>query len=498
MMIVGEKINVFQAKAEIAVLPVFGGEGFAFEHVLSQLPESVHKTSLRVMKALEFTGKLNESFTVDVALPHAHTIAVIGLEVVEEATLETAREMTGTAIALARKAGARSLAIALPTAEEGDAADIAEAMVIAAQLADYAFDAFKPKNGMKRMKEMTLCLAQGRDVLRVRKAVERGNAIAGGVNIARDLVNMPAQVMTPSALAEIAEHVAKDAGKNVSVKVLEREECEALGMGAYLAVDAGSDTALKFIHLTYVPERSTRKRVAVVGKGVTFDSGGLSLKPSDAMMIMKSDMAGAAAVLGLFATIGQLQPRIEIHGIIPAVENMPSGKAIRPGDIVKAKNGKTIEILNTDAEGRLALADALSYAVDLEPTMIVDVATLTGACVVALGDEVGAVFSNRDDLKESVLAAATDAGERLWHMPLEKKYRALLDSDIADLRNISTSRYGGAITAALFLQEFVSGVAWTHLDIGGPAFAEHPIASYLGEGGTGHGVRTLVELLDRI
>jgi leucyl aminopeptidase len=496
MNILGEKIDVFSAKADVLALPVFGGEGFAADDVLSRVPEGVRKSAARSMKALEFTAKPNELVVVELNQGHASTLAIIGLGDAGTATLETAREMIGVAVGLARRVGGKSLAVEIPISPDGDVAHVAEAMVTAAQLADYAFDAYKPKNGAKRLKDLTLCIAQGRDVMRVRKAVEHANAVASGVNIARDLVNMPAKVMNPSALAEAAERIAKEGGKNISLKVLEREECEALGMGAYLAVDDGSDTPLKFIHLTYTPERTTRKRLVVVGKGVTFDSGGLSLKSGDAMMTMKCDMAGAAAVLGFFSAIGQLQPRVEVHGLIAAVENMPSGKAIRPGDIVKSSNGKTIEILNTDAEGRLTLADALTYAVKLEPTAIVDLATLTGACLIALGDEITGLMSNNDDLADRVLLAAGDAGEKMWRMPLEKRYKSLIESDIADLRNIPTTRSGGSLTAGLFLEEFVEGLPWVHLDIAGPAFAEKPMGSYLGKGGTGHGVRTLVELLD--
>lgn len=498
MTIVGERIDVFAAKADVHVLPVFGGEDFSADGVAGLLPEGARRSAIRVMKAQEFQAKPGESFMVEMSEGPAHTIVVIGLGVGESATLETAREMVGTAIAATRRAGGKSLAIAIPIAPESDPAHIAEAMVIAAQLADYAFDAYKAKNGTKRIKELTLCIAQGRDVLRVRKAVERGNAIAAGTNIARDLVNMPAHVMTPSALVEAAERIVKEGGKNLSLKVLEREECEAMGMGAYLAVAAGSETPPKFLHLTYTPERSTRKRLVVVGKGVTFDSGGLSLKPADAMMTMKCDMAGAAAVLGMFAAIGQLQPRLEIHGIIAAVENMPSGKAIRPGDIVKASNGMSIEILNTDAEGRLTLADALTYGVKLEPTAMIDLATLTGACMIGLGEEITGLMSNNDELAEQVIEAAQDAGEKMWRMPLEKRYRGLIESDVADLRNIATTRYGGSLTAGLFLEEFVNGLPWVHLDIAGPAFAEKPLSSYLGKGGSGHGVRTLVELIEKI
>ncbi|MEK9155049.1 MAG: leucyl aminopeptidase [Patescibacteria group bacterium] len=424
-----------------------------------------------------------------------HAVLFVGLGDGADLSLEAIREMTGHAVAAARRLGAKVLTIKVPTFDN-DVAAVVEGMVVAAHLADYAFDTYKKANGAKRLKDFTLVLENGRDLLKARKAVERGNAIASGVSIARDLVNMPAHVMTPSALAEAAERIAKEGGRTMKLKVLDKDACEKLGMGAYLAVSLGADNPPKFIHLSYKPERPTKKRLVVVGKGVTFDSGGLSLKPADAMMTMKCDMAGAAAVLGFFSALAQLRPRVEVHGIVAATENMPSGKAIRPGDVVKASNGKTIEILNTDAEGRLTLADALTYAKKLEPTAMVDLATLTGACVVALGEEITGLMSNNDDLAGAILSAAGRAGEKMWRMPLEKRYRSLVESDIADLRNIATTRYGGSLTAGLFLEEFVDGLPWAHLDIAGPAFAEKPMASYIGKGGTGHGVRTLVELVE--
>jgi leucyl aminopeptidase len=303
--------------------------------------------------------------------------------------------------------------------------------------------------------------------------------------------------MTPVHLAEAATQVALASNGLVKVKILDRAECAKLKMGAFLAVAQGADHEPKFIHLTYTSPRPTKKVLAVVGKGVTFDSGGLSIKPADAMMTMKCDMAGAAAVIGFFATLARLKPRVNIHGVIAATENMVSGKAIRPGDIVHAANGKSIEILNTDAEGRLTLADAMTYVLKEKPDAMIDLATLTGACLVALGEEITGLMTNDKVLGKQVLDAALKAGEKMWELPLEPRYRDLINSDIADLRNIATSRYGGSLTAGLFLQEFVENTPWVHLDIAGPAYAERPMSSYLGKGGTGHGVRTLVEFVEK-
>jgi leucyl aminopeptidase len=265
-----------------------------------------------------------------------------------------------------------------------------------------------------------------------------------------------------------------------------------MGMGAYVGVAQGSQEPPKFIHLTYKPKSRARRRVVIIGKGITFDSGGLDLKTADGMLRMKDDMAGAAAVLGLFQALPRLKPRVEVHGLIAATENMPSGTAQRPGDIVRAMNGLTVEIGNTDAEGRLTLADALSYAVKhIEPDEMIDMATLTGAVVIALGQGVSGLMASSDDLAARVLGAADVAGERTWRLPLHDEYKDGLKSDVADLNNISSQRGAGAIVAALFMREFTGGVPWAHLDIAGTAFTERELP--LGpKGGTGVTVRTLL------
>lgn len=494
-----ERCELFAIKADLAALPVWQ-DGFVLADVLERVPAPLRKAFARQAKAIGFTAGFGQAIAIAGGDEAHGTLLVLGLGAKADFSLELAREWTGLVVARARTMAAKTITLPLP-GFDGDDVDVralAEATTVALELADYTFDTFKKSLSEKRLKTATLVVAHGRDVNRVRKGVARAVAIVGGVSVARDLVNMPAQSMTPDHLAEAAERIAKAGGKQIRVNILDREQCTKLGMGAYLAVALGSDNPPRFIHLTYKPTRPTKKSVAIVGKGVTFDSGGLSLKPADGMMTMKCDMAGAASVLGLFATLTALQPRVEVHGIIAAVENMPSGKAIRPGDIVKASNGKTIEILNTDAEGRLTLADALHYAVGLDVDAVIDLATLTGACVVALGEEITGLMSNDDELAEKLLESAQDAGEKMWEMPLEKRYRSLIDSEIADLRNIPTSRYGGSLTAGLFLQEFVNEVPWAHLDIAGPAFAEKPMASYIGKGGTGHGIRTLVEYLERM
>lgn len=500
MQINGERGDLFGMKADLVVIP-FVSDNFDAGKAADRLPEPLRKTFVRLVKSADFKAEAGQTVLMhsvgDATYGH---VLVVGIGSSAGFVLETARDTAGVVVATARRLGAKTVALALPgeDIDDVDVKTVAEATVIGALLADYAFDAFKKSNTDKKLKEFTIVLKNGRDVLKARKGVERGMTIAGGVNIARDLVNMPAHAMTPDALAQTAQRIAKSAGKNMKVKILDREQCEKLGMNAYLAVAQGAENPPKFIHLTYKPDRATKKKVAIVGKGVTFDSGGLSIKSADAMMTMKCDMAGAAAVLGIFACLAQLSLKVEVHGIIAATENMPSGKAMRPGDVVKASNGKTIEILNTDAEGRLTLADALTYAVKLEPDAIVDMATLTGAAVVALGEEIASLMTNSSELGQKVLSSAKVAGEKLWEMPLEKRYRPLIESEIADLRNIPMSRYGGSLTAGLFLQEFVDKTPWVHMDIAGPAYAERPLSSYLGRGGSGYGVRTLVDYLQQL
>ncbi|MEL6816309.1 MAG: leucyl aminopeptidase, partial [Cyanobacteria bacterium J06598_3] len=322
-------------------------------------------------------------------------------------------------------------------------------------------------------------------------AIAKAKNVCDGVILARELVAAPPNVVNPDKLADTAAEIARDHG--LTLQVLEREQCEALGMGAYLGVAQASDLPPKFIHLTYSPDGGNAKRkLAIIGKGLTFDSGGLNLKPSGSgIEMMKIDMGGAAAVLGAAKAVAQLKPDVEVHFISAVTENMVSGHAMRPGDILTASNGKTIEVNNTDAEGRLTLADALVYADKLGADAMIDLATLTGACVVALGDDIGALFSQDEELAEGLTAAAELSGEKLWQMPMEDKYFEGLKSVVADMKNTGP-RAGGSITAALFLKQFVTDTPWAHLDIAGPVWSEKE-NGYNPPGATGYGVRMLVD-----
>jgi leucyl aminopeptidase len=291
-------------------------------------------------------------------------------------------------------------------------------------------------------------------------------------------------------LAAVAERIAADHG--LEIKVYDEAEIEEGGFGGLRGVSLGATNPPRMVVLRYSPEGATRT-VAFVGKGIVFDSGGLSIKTAKGMETMKTDMSGAAAVFGAVQAVAALGFSVNVIGITPLTENLTGGSAQRPGDVLRARNGKTIEVLNTDAEGRLVLADGLSLAAEDEPDVIIDIATLTGACAVALGPKIGGVFTGDDSVAKTVLAAAKRSGEQMWQLPLETDYRSYIDSDVADMQNTSSQPYGGAITAALLLAEFVGEVPWAHLDIAGPArasAAEH----YVAKGGTGFGVRTLIEI----
>ncbi|OGG02990.1 hypothetical protein A2W14_04410 [Candidatus Gottesmanbacteria bacterium RBG_16_37_8] len=374
-----------------------------------------------------------------------------------------------------------------------------QTIVEAVFLSTYRFLKYKSeeeRNKIREIEEVIVAVSPGRLSL-AEEGIDIGKSMSIAALYARDLVNEPSQVTTPTFLADEAIRLGKNSQGLLKVTVLDKEEIEKLGMNSFLGVAKGSDEPPKFIILKYKPARP-KKKLVIIGKGITFDTGGLSLKPAEHMETMKLDMAGAASILGIFSAFPSFKPSVEVVGLIAACENMPSGKALKPGDILKALNGKTIEVLNTDAEGRLTLADALSYAVKQEkPDEIIDLATLTGACQVALGQDIAGLFGNNESLLHSLERASKETGEQVWRMPLSEQYKELNKSKIADIKNIQTGRYGGAITAALFLQEFVGTTAWAHLDIAGPAYIEKdtPLTP---TGGAGFGVRLVLHYINTL
>ncbi|SNZ07778.1 leucyl aminopeptidase [Persephonella hydrogeniphila] len=369
--------------------------------------------------------------------------------------------------------------------------DVTQALTEGLILGSYKFDKYLSKKDDFKIKDVQIRVSR-RYRNESQEAVRIGKILAESQNFTRDLVNEPGNVITPQKLAEIAEELAKEYG--FEVKIYDEEEIEKMGMNAYLAVAKGSANPPRFIHLTYRPKKA-KKEIVLIGKGLTFDSGGLNIKPGDYMRWMKSDKSGACAVLGVFKAIGELKPDIAVHGIIAAAENMPDGKSYRPDDIIKAKNGVSIEIGNTDAEGRLTLADALSYASELKPDAIIDMATLTGACIVALGEYTAGVMGNNQRLINEVLEVSEKTGEWMWQLPFNDMLREHIKAPNADVYNIGTTRYGGAITAGLFLEKFVDKkIPWVHIDIAGPAhntrgWYYHP------KGATGFPVRTITTFL---
>jgi leucyl aminopeptidase len=367
-----------------------------------------------------------------------------------------------------------------------------EAAAEGALLGGYRFDKYLTGDDTKSTgpAAITLCApAAGADAA---SALDRARSTARAVARARDLVNEPAGQLTPTRLAELAGGWANEAG--VAVEVFDRAACERLGMRLFLAVAQGSAAEPRFIHLAWKPPGAQR-RVVLVGKGVTFDSGGLSLKTNEGMLDMKTDMAGAAAVLAATSAAGAEKLPIEVHALAACAENMPSGSSYKLGDVIRSMAGKTVEINNTDAEGRLTLADALTYALGLKPDVVLDFATLTGACVVALGPHVAGVMSNDDALATAFLASAGRAGEDMWRLPLYKRLGEQLKSEIADFKNTG-ERWGGALTAALFLSEFVGEVPWLHADIAGPSSASKDYG-HVGRGGTGFAVASILDFLRR-
>ena len=419
----------------------------------------------------------------------AERVLLVGLG--EEADLREReyREATRAAVKAAQETGAGVLTLCFGELKAGrrDAAWKArQAALVAAECA-YRFDSMKSKKSEPRPLARVELLTTARDASAAARGLSQGQAIGAGVSLAKDLGNLPGNVCTPAYLAEQARKLGKE--WKLEVEVLERKEMEKLGMGSLLSVAQGSRQPPKLIVLNYAGGQKKAKPLVLVGKGITFDSGGISLKPGPEMDEMKFDMCGAASVLGALRACAELKLKINVVGIIPASENLPDGAASKPGDIVTSMSGQTIEILNTDAEGRLILCDALTYAERFEPEAVVDIATLTGACVIALGHVASGLYSNKESLARELLAAGDEAHDRAWHMPLWDDYQEQLKSNFADMANIG-GRPAGSVTAACFLSRFTKKFDWAHLDIAGTAWK-----SGKDKGSTGRPVPLLVSFL---
>jgi leucyl aminopeptidase len=458
---------------------------------LAELNQKLAGTLQELMSEAEFKGKPDSSAVTRVgANSSIRKIAVVGLGKAESSTLESWRRATAAAIRLAKREKCKHVGLSLPI-WNNDPVLTAQAIAEAIELTLHQDHRFKSDAEDKtvRLEQIDLLGLAGHD-----DTLTRARQIGLGVILARELVSAPANVVTPLTMAETAEAIAHEYG--LELEILEQADCEKLGMGAFLGVAKASELPPKFIHLTYRPADAPRRKLAVIGKGLTFDSGGLNVKVSGSgIEMMKTDMGGAAATLGAAKAIGQLKPDVEVHFISAVTENMISGRAMHPGDILTASNGKTIEVNNTDAEGRLTLADALVFTEKLGVDAIVDLATLTGACVVALGEDIAGLWSSSDAIANEILEAAKLSGEKFWRMPMEEKYFEGLKSVVADMKNTGP-RSGGAITAALFLKQFVKETPWVHLDIAGPVWTDKE-NGYNNPGGTGFAVRTLVNWIIR-
>ncbi len=455
------------------------------------LPDDVRAALEKALEALGATGKLGEITKVPgTGLVKARMIVAVGLGDQRILDYEKVRRTAGAA--LRSLAGTKSVAIVVT---DPDAARI-EAVTQGALLGNYAFHSFRGASAASQPEPVQKIVITGDPKDKGQAAaLTRAEVIAEAVNFARDLVNTPPSALPPEEIAQQAIDAVRKLP--VGVEVWDEDALARDEFGGILAVGQGSANPPRLIRLEYSP-KGAKRTLAIVGKGVTFDSGGLSLKPPKAMETMKCDMSGAAAVIAAVAAIARLKLKVNVIGWIPTVENMPGGRAQRPGDVITIFGGRTVEVLNTDAEGRLILADALVAASDEEPALIIDAATLTGAQTVALGDRTSGIMANDDDLRAAIYDTATRAGETMWHMPIPEESRGTLDSAIADIKNIGDGK-GGMLSAAAFLREFVpDNQPWAHLDIAGPAFNEGGPYGYTPKGGTGAAVRTFIQAAEDV
>lgn len=476
--------------ADVVAVGVFAGQEGPHTELLARVPGGD-----QLAKRLELTGKAGQvvELTTGGGLKSPHLL-LIGLGDEEAFDGPGARVFAATAARRAQSLRAKSLAIVSPDAALSQA--LAEGVVFGA----YRFERYK--TGERRAKSglSKLTLLGHKPSAAMRKAADLGQRVAEATCIARDLINTPPNDLYPEALAAYSKDLAKRYAKaGLKCKVFDHKQIIAKGMNLLEAVGRGSSRGPVLIHFTYKPPKAGRKklkRLVFVGKGITFDTGGICIKPASGMDDMKGDMGGSANVVALMAAVAEAQPNAEVHGIVASAENMPDGHSYRPSDIFTSYEGKTVEIINTDAEGRLALADGLAYSQELKPDLIVCNATLTGAAMVALGKRTSAVYASAPELAEQLLEAAKKAGEDMWHMPMQPHMRKKLESPWADIKHVG-DRWGGSIIAAVFLKEFVGDYPFVHLDVAGPSMADDSYGFYT-KGGTGHGVLTFLSLIEQL
>jgi leucyl aminopeptidase len=468
----------------------------------ARVDESLDGLLGRLLSRADFRGREGETVVVFPEDPGfaAERVLLVGIGKREDYSMQGLRRAVGSAVREAERLRVSELTLALGHIERKSeymgAHFAARGAVEGAVLAAWDYRDLKTELGQKpdddpvvRLDSVSILAADDDEAEEMRSGADVGRIVAEGENLARELASKPGNVATPSHLAEVAARIAEEGGMELTV--FDRAALEEEGFGGIIGVAAGSEEEPRFIVLEYRGQEDGARPLALLGKGVTFDSGGISIKPSNKMEEMKYDMSGAAAVLGAMQAVARLRPRINVVALVPATENLPSGRATKPGDVLRMYSGKTVEIINTDAEGRLILADALAYAQRFEPTAVIDAATLTGAAVVGLGHEAIALMGNDGDFMDEVRAIGERTGERCWPLPLWDEYRKQLDSDVADIKN-SGGRPAGSITAGWFLKEFVGDMTWVHLDIAGTAWKDEA-ASYLRKGATGVPTRLFIE-----
>ncbi len=493
MKIIVRKGKLADTKSQAIILPLF-----AESRKLSGTALEIDKISegliSEIIKNGDFEAKPSQISVIYTrgSLP-AQRIALVGLGKHKEFNLEKLRGAYAKVMQHLRNLNIKEAATEinsdlLPRKKD----QVAQAVAEGSLLGLYQYTPYKTvgREDLKEMEQLMI-VADEKDFSLIESAIKKAQIIIQAVYFTRDLISAPANEMTPSIMAQKAQEIAHR--ENVSCRVLDKAKMKEMGMNALLAVAAGSNQEPKFIILEYTGSRKKSLPIVLVGKGLTFDSGGISIKPAEKMDEMKTDMSGGAAVMGVIMAAADLQLPLNIVALVPATENLPGGSAYKPGDIVKSYSGKTIEVLNTDAEGRLILADALAYAAEFKPAAVVDVATLTGACIIALGDDVIGMLGTDDKLKNEINKAAQTTGELVWELPLWENYHELIKSDIADYKN-SSGRAAGTITAAAFLSKFVGDLPWVHLDIAGPAWTTKD-KPYVPKGAAGVAVRLLVEFL---
>jgi leucyl aminopeptidase len=491
--------NFIEANVEALVIVIFKGEKSPTDH-LSALDKITGGLVSAVLAGDEFNGEEGETAYLHF-LPSgkvkARRILLVGGGDRNDFNLPAVSRAAGTAVRFLRKNKIRSFALDPRLTEP--AAAIAEAAVQGFITGQFELDKYRTKDIDKKPKPVETfgLFVAGAKPAEIKAGLERGQIIGESMNFTRDLANEPPNILTPTEMANRASKMAKECG--LKCEILDEARMKKLGMGSLLSVSRGSEQPAKLIVLKYTPAKAKSAKSEVlgfVGKGITFDTGGISLKPSEGMDAMKYDMSGGAAVIGAMRAIALLKPNVPVIGVVAAVENMPDGNASRPSDVVTAMNGKTIEILNTDAEGRLILADAVAYAEKQGATRIIDLATLTGAVVIALGDQYTGVMGNDQEFIDEVISCGREAGESIWQLPVGKEYSKMIRSDIADIKNIGPRGKAGTIMGAVFIQEFVEKAKWAHLDIAGTAWLDNP-KPYQAKGPTAVGVRTLVKFTER-